>query len=202
VKKARRSLEVGPDGSLTLPPDLARRWGLEPGARLVIEEGRQDLRLLPPVSNLRRVYVEVTNTCSLGCRTCIRNVWDEQPGWLSLQTWGRILAGLAQFPARPEVFFGGFGEPLSHPRILEMILEAKALGCRVDLITSGVPLTPEMSTRLIDAELICSGSPWTEPAPKATLMFALAPSWVLCWRISKSWSARETVATARSLILG
>jgi MoaA/NifB/PqqE/SkfB family radical SAM enzyme len=153
VKKTRRTLEVGPDGSLSLPPDLVRRWGLELGTQLVIEEGRHDLRLLPPVSNLRRVYVEVTNTCSLGCRTCIRNVWDEQPGWLSLHTWERIIEGLTQFPARPEVFFGGFGEPLSHPHIVDMILQAKALGCRVELITSGVHLTPEMSTRLIDAEL-------------------------------------------------
>jgi MoaA/NifB/PqqE/SkfB family radical SAM enzyme len=51
------------------------------------------------------------------------------------------------------VFFGGFGEPLFHPEIVEMVSAAKAIGCRVELITNGTLLTTEISRGLIDAGL-------------------------------------------------
>jgi MoaA/NifB/PqqE/SkfB family radical SAM enzyme len=51
------------------------------------------------------------------------------------------------------VFFGGFGEPLAHPNIVEMVRQAKALGSPVELITNGTLLTEEMSRRLIAAGL-------------------------------------------------
>ena len=54
----------------------------------------------------------------------------------------------------PEVFFGGFGEPLAHPRIFEMVERVKALGVpRVELITNGCLLDEQASRRLITAGL-------------------------------------------------
>jgi len=51
------------------------------------------------------------------------------------------------------VFFGGFGEPLAHRRLVAMVGQAKALGSPVELITNGTLLTEAVSRRLIAAQL-------------------------------------------------
>jgi MoaA/NifB/PqqE/SkfB family radical SAM enzyme len=65
----------------------------------------------------------------------------------------RILQGLPAFSPPPTVFFGGFGEPLSHPRIVEMIRQVKALGCRAELITNSIYLSPDLTQALVEAQL-------------------------------------------------
>jgi MoaA/NifB/PqqE/SkfB family radical SAM enzyme len=111
------------------------------------------LHLHPPIHTLKRVYVEVTNKCNLTCSTCMRNVWNVEYGHMSEETFGRVLAGLEALPEKPELFLGGYGEPLSHPRILHMIEEAKQRGHRVSLITNGILLTKDIIIQLIDLHL-------------------------------------------------
>ena len=146
-------LQVSQDGHLTLPPDLAHSLGIMPGSTVIVEAGQDGVYIHSPVSHLAKVYLEPTNTCNLGCRTCMRNVWDEPLGCMDGATFQRVLTGLAAFSPPPDVFFGGFGEPLSHPRILDMLKQIKALGSRVELISNGVLLTPEISQSLIQAGL-------------------------------------------------
>jgi MoaA/NifB/PqqE/SkfB family radical SAM enzyme len=69
---------------------------------------------------LSKVYVEPTNRCNLMCRTCMRNAWDEPPGDMSLATFARVIDGLRAVDPPPTVFFGGIGEPLFHPQMLNM----------------------------------------------------------------------------------
>jgi MoaA/NifB/PqqE/SkfB family radical SAM enzyme len=83
----------------------------------------------------------------------MRNVWDVKYGHMSEKTYDRILSGFAGFPNKPELFFGGYGEPLSHPNILNMIEHAKRQGHRVSLITNGILLTEEISRELINLNL-------------------------------------------------
>ena len=106
-----------------------------------------------PLDHLAKVYVEPTNRCNLECRTCIRHGWDEPFGQMDEATFARIMDGLRAFSPPPTVFFGGFGEPLAHPNIVEMVAQAKALGASVELITNGTLLTGEVSRRLIAAGL-------------------------------------------------
>jgi MoaA/NifB/PqqE/SkfB family radical SAM enzyme len=72
---------------------------------------------------------------------------------MSMATFGRLVEGLRAIESPPIVFFGGFGEPLFHPDIVEMVAQAKKVGCRVELITNGTLLTPQCSRALIDAGL-------------------------------------------------
>jgi MoaA/NifB/PqqE/SkfB family radical SAM enzyme len=144
---------VDEKGRLVLPPEVASRYGLKPGAEVCVDEKQDSLLLRPPLTHLRKVYVEATNGCNLDCRTCIRNIWEEPIGQMNNATFQRIIEGLQVFSPPPIVFFGGFGEPLFHPDIVEMVIRAKALGCSVELITNGTMLTPTMSRRLIEAGL-------------------------------------------------
>jgi len=144
---------VDAEGRLVFPPEVAARYGLRPGAQVLLEEGTNALRLRRPVTQLAKVYVEPTNRCNLECRTCIRNVWDEPLGQMSATTWAHLLESVGALTPPPTVFFGGLGEPLAHPALVEMVAQVSALGCRVELITNGTLLTADLSHRLITAGL-------------------------------------------------
>ena len=104
-------------------------------------------------THLAKLYIEPTVRCNLACVTCIRNDWREPDHEMSDEVFSAVLAGLRDLSPRPSVFFGGFGEPLSHPRILEMVASVRDLGCRVELITNGTLLTEAVSRQLIAAGL-------------------------------------------------
>lgn len=103
--------------------------------------------------SLVKLYIEPTNQCNLDCRTCIRNVWDEPQGMMPEDVFSRVIEGLRSFSPVPTVFFGGFGEPLFHPGILDMVTQTKALGATVEMITNGTLLTRDLSSALIRAGL-------------------------------------------------
>jgi MoaA/NifB/PqqE/SkfB family radical SAM enzyme len=140
-------------GRLTLPPDVAALYGLDGNTETLVEATENGLRIRRPVTHLARVYIEPTNTCNLLCRTCVRNQWDEKLGRMSARTFEHIMASLAVVPLPLTVFFGGFGEPLSHPHIADMVRRAKGLGATVEMISNGTLLTEEAARRLIDAGL-------------------------------------------------
>jgi MoaA/NifB/PqqE/SkfB family radical SAM enzyme len=137
-----RTIQVRLDeqGHLILPPDLVERFGLLEGASVRLEERGDAIALGRSSARLARVYVEPTTLCNLLCRTCIRNVWDESPGMMSTDTFARIIDGVRGLSPLPTVFFGGFGEPFSHPGLLDMVAAAKEAGCPVELITNGTML--------------------------------------------------------------
>jgi MoaA/NifB/PqqE/SkfB family radical SAM enzyme len=144
---------VNEHGEIVLPHQLSAKLGLAAGDEIRIEPNGLGLFVHPSVNALKRVYVEATNQCNLSCSTCMRNVWDVQYGVMSSETFERILAGFQNLPQKPELFLGGYGEPLSHPGILEMIEQAKKLGHRVSLITNGILLTEHVTRQLIDLNL-------------------------------------------------
>jgi MoaA/NifB/PqqE/SkfB family radical SAM enzyme len=144
---------VDENGNIILPPDVNRALGLTPGARLLVEANGHGFRLRPPITALRRVHVEATNQCNLACRTCMRNGWDVEYGRMEVGLFSRLLSGLRTCSPKPEIFLGGYGEPLSHPDILDMVAYAKSQGHRVSLITNGILLDEEMVRRLLELEL-------------------------------------------------
>ena len=79
----------------------------------------------------------------------MRNVWDENPGYMDLGVFSKIILDLNRFDPKPMIFFGGYGEPLSHPNILDMIGMAKYLGFTVELITNGTLLIPAVAAKLV-----------------------------------------------------
>jgi MoaA/NifB/PqqE/SkfB family radical SAM enzyme len=145
--------EIAEDGSLRIPPEIARAMGFMPGARAKVRRFGEQLILQRPVSGLARLYVEPTTACNLRCRTCIRNVWDEPIGHMSAETFARVLAGVRALPEAPTVVLGGLGEPFVHPDILDMIRELKRTEARVEAITNAVLLDEARTRALIDLGL-------------------------------------------------
>lgn len=146
--------EVDEQGRLILPPEIARQYGLGPGARMRVDEGKNFIRLHRPVTHLTKVYIEPTDGCNLDCITCFRNGWSEHIGRMTDETFEHFLAGLkAMAPDIPSVYFGGIGEPLFHPKTPEWIRRVKELGVKVELITNGTILNEKKARELIDAGL-------------------------------------------------
>lgn len=140
-------------GRLILPPEVAQHLGLSPGVKVTLEENENSLTITRPITSLKRVYVEVTNRCNLNCATCMRNVWQVEFGRMQLRTFERILTGIEAFSPKPEIFFGGYGEPLSNPDCLTMLGMAKTRGLRASLITNGTLLSEDISRQLIELGL-------------------------------------------------
>jgi len=145
--------QVDEHGNIILPPELAQELGILPGDEVRVEQNGHGLNLRSPLTTLKRVYVEITNKCNLNCATCMRNVWNVKYGGMSVETFKRILSSLKDMPQKPEIFFGGYGEPLSHPNCLEMIELAKEAGHSVSLISNGILLTEQVTQKLVDLRL-------------------------------------------------
>jgi MoaA/NifB/PqqE/SkfB family radical SAM enzyme len=141
--------DIDESGNIVLPSEVAVKYGLYPGNRIRIKCNAKGLEVRRPATHLRKVYIEPTNRCNLDCVTCIRHSWDEPLGTMSPEAFSRIIEGLRSFDPMPDIFFGGLGEPLSHPNILNMVREAKALGSNVELITNGMLLSKEVSAELV-----------------------------------------------------
>jgi MoaA/NifB/PqqE/SkfB family radical SAM enzyme len=127
--------------------------GLEPGARVTLSRLGDRLVVHRPIGRLARVYVEPTTACNLQCRTCMRNVWDEPIGHMEWRTFSRILESIQVLDQPPTVFFGGLGEPLTHPEFVRMVGEAKRSTAQVEAITNGMLLDESRAEALLDAGL-------------------------------------------------
>lgn len=102
-----------------------------------------------PSLDARKIYVEVTARCNLNGVFCVRRSWPEEPNELSLEGFREILAQLRAFPELETVNFGGFGEPLYHPHIIEMLRLAKSQGVKTELTTNGTLLEAPMARELV-----------------------------------------------------
>ena len=66
-------------------------------------------------------------------------------------TYEALLNCLADFPELKEIAFSGFGEPLLHERLPDMVKLAHERGIRTELTTNAMLLNPAMASKLIDA---------------------------------------------------
>jgi MoaA/NifB/PqqE/SkfB family radical SAM enzyme len=141
--------QVNAQGDLVIPRETVEKFGLTPGARVRLEEDTNHVRLHRPLTHLAKVYVEPTVHCNLDCRTCVRNMWDEELGSMSEATFARILDNVQAIEPRPSIFFGGLGEPFVHASLVDWIARAKAIGAKVELITNATLLTEEKARAVV-----------------------------------------------------
>ena len=105
-------------------------------------------RLAPPLS----LIAEVTHRCPLHCLYCsnpieLKAAEDE----LSTQDWKRVFQQAAQLGVLHLHLTGG--EPLVRRDLPELIAFAREAGLYVNMITSGVGLTEDRLSTLVEAGL-------------------------------------------------
>ncbi|HDT12796.1 MAG TPA: radical SAM protein, partial [Candidatus Aminicenantes bacterium] len=141
------------DGKLILLPEIEKKLGLTPGAKLEIVFEGSRAEILPNMHSLNRLYIEPTSRCNLACRTCIRNTWSEPMGDMEMAVFERLVSQLGRFPHLESVMFSGFGEPTAHPRILDMVRAVKAYGLRAEMTTNATLLDDALIDGLIRERL-------------------------------------------------
>lgn len=141
------------EGRLSLPAGVEVRCDPKAGTRLILESSTERLALHLARPDVRRAYIEVTTRCNLDCAMCVRQVWKDAPGEMSWETFEAVAEGLRAFPHLRRVTFGGYGEPLAHPRFPEMVARVAELGVEVVLTTNGLLLDGPMAEQLLDAGL-------------------------------------------------
>jgi tungsten cofactor oxidoreducase radical SAM maturase len=140
-------VRISKDGYMKLPVSMEE----EQEAIFISTEG--GYRLIPLLPDVKRIYIEVTTKCNFVCITCIRSSWQDSLIHMDWETFESILRNLKELPNLESVHFGGFGEPMMHPRIFDMLRAVKGLGLKVEMITNGSYLHEENAQELIDLGL-------------------------------------------------
>jgi len=96
------------------------------------------------------IQIEVSSDCSMHCIFCpsklLGKAW--QCGELPWEIYrDHIAPHLERFAL---VYLQGWGEPLAHPRLWDMVALARAAGCRTGFTSCGALLTAENIDRLLD----------------------------------------------------
>ena len=141
-------IERKQDGTLKLPREWVERDGLP--AEWWIEQRNGAIVLLPRAADIRKLYVEPTTRCNLNCITCVRNVWSDTPAHMSEPIFDLLMEQARELPRLRQIYFGGTGEPLSHPHILDMIALAREQDYSVSISTNALLLDAATAKELIE----------------------------------------------------
>jgi Fe-coproporphyrin III synthase len=136
-------------GRLLLPDEFYQRRHIPSKTEYWLDGREGDLILHPRLPDARKLYIEPTTACNLHCRTCIRNNWGDSEEKMTLSTFQRLLESLNELPDLARVVFTGFGEPLTHPDILEMIRAMREHDLAVTIGSNGLLLDAEVARELV-----------------------------------------------------
>lgn len=98
----------------------------------------------------RTVQFEITNQCNLACRMCPRNVLNVKFKHMELDLFKKLVDKLEGVE---EVILTGWGEPLYHPDIVDMVKYCKKRGFETRFTTNGILMTENMMDEFIKAGL-------------------------------------------------
>lgn len=129
-----------------------------------VDTKRQKIADIVPLDSPLSMYVEPTRLCNFKCFYCMHGTRGVKGGQLEktgfairnmeMDLYEKLVREIMDFPTRPKrVCFSGLGEPLMNKRLPEMIRMLRDAGFseRIDIISNGYLLTPEVSDALIAA---------------------------------------------------
>ena len=111
------------------------------------------LKVPRPLAYPHRMYLESTNACNLRCVMCPTGLGlsERRKGYLDWDLFRQIVDEMAPHVSMTTLHI--WGEPLLHPRIVDMIAYCREHGLDAEISTNAVLLTPEMSQAILDAGL-------------------------------------------------
>ncbi|MDR4509760.1 MAG: radical SAM protein [Candidatus Brocadiaceae bacterium] len=96
-----------------------------------------------------RIQIEVTNRCNYTCGMCPRDTFHLPESDIPFDLFKKIID---KIDPRYTITLTGWGEPLLHPRLIDMIAYTKRRGHRVGVTTNGL-LLATYSERFVDMSL-------------------------------------------------
>lgn len=124
---------------------------------------RTPLGKVLPLSTPFSLHIFPTYFCNFHCNYCLHSCPDQYCAdkqyyrqVMELDLFKKVIDDSKQFKEKlKSIFFSGYGEPLMNPYIAEMVQYAvqRDASERIEIVTNGSLLTPQLSDALIDAGL-------------------------------------------------
>ncbi len=96
---------------------------------------------------LRKIYLELTETCNLECDICFRHKWSNPPAEMPAPLLNNIISQINNLPSVETVVIGGIGEPLNASLFNYTVKSLKQK--EIHVTTNGVLLHPHLNEELI-----------------------------------------------------
>lgn len=116
------------------------------------------------------IQVEVSADCNAACIYCPRNCYQDNwdGGLMTMRTFERLAPN---FRWADLVFLQGWGEPLLHPHLWNMVRKVKSSGAKVGFTTSATSLADNHIEHLLegDVDIVGVSLAGTSPATHETL---------------------------------
>ncbi|MHA1615904.1 MAG: tungsten cofactor oxidoreductase radical SAM maturase [Candidatus Njordarchaeales archaeon] len=119
---------------------------------IIIEKYDSTYVILKEKAGPRILYIEPTLNCNLNCIMCFRRSVKEPFGSMKKELFEKIIDDAKKCGVK-FIWFGGWGEPLTHPEIFEFIALARDANIDVGINTNGTLLTPEIAEKLLELEV-------------------------------------------------
>lgn len=97
------------------------------------------------------VTVEPTNACQNKCLYCSRQLMDRKIGYMSVDTMDAVAREAGKHNAA--IRYGGFGEPLLHPKITDLVVACKKHNVLTTVFSNCNLLTEDMMKSFVDSGL-------------------------------------------------
>lgn len=96
----------------------------------------------------KKVYIEITQTCNLGCVSCFQRNWTDGFKMMSDEIFDRLNQNLHQLDTLEHIVIGGIGEPTTHPKLIEMVTALPKV--KMSITTNGYNWSDEIIDLLVD----------------------------------------------------
>lgn len=102
-----------------------------------------------------RIDIELTNHCNISCSFCPREHLKKKKGFMNMELYMKIINNIREDGRKVHIFLHGFGEPLLHPGLIDMINYAKEkkVAKTIQFSTNGLLLRGMVAEGLIKAGL-------------------------------------------------
>ena len=124
---------------------------------------RRELGTCLPLATPFGLHIFPSHICNLKCGYCLHSLSTgkiKEMGFrktlMDFYLFTKCIDDATKFPEPFKVLiFAGWGEPLTHPQIAEMVEYAKSkkIAERIEIVSNGILLTHQLSDKLIDAGL-------------------------------------------------
>jgi len=116
--------------------------------KLIIEFLRRLLYIVP--QEPANVQIAITNKCNFNCPMCQRFDLKVRLGDMDFDIFKKVIANVGN---NKNIVLTGWGEPLLHPQLFEIIKICKENGHNVRFTSNGNLLTKEVASKIIDSKL-------------------------------------------------
>ena len=97
------------------------------------------------------ILIEVTNDCMLNCIMCPHSKIKENTGYMHFDLFKKIIDECSHHYSLGYLVFSGMGEPLLHPKLLEMSKFAKSKGIpNIRLVTNAILLSKQKTSEILE----------------------------------------------------